>query len=64
MAELDPSQGMPLAPLEAARVNKACPQKLGYEFRSTHCLPPWRPWTSQLPTGTRRRAPSSSCSRR
>jgi inosose dehydratase len=34
MAELDPSQGMPLAPLEAARANKACLQKLGYEFRS------------------------------
>jgi hypothetical protein len=33
MAELDPSQGMPLPPLEAARVNKACLQKLGYEFR-------------------------------
>jgi inosose dehydratase len=33
MAELDPSQGMPLSPLEAARVNKACLQKLGYEFR-------------------------------
>jgi inosose dehydratase len=34
MAELDPSKGMPLAPLEAARINKAALQKLGYEFRS------------------------------
>jgi inosose dehydratase len=34
MAELDPSQGMPLTPLEAARINKACLQKLGYEFRA------------------------------
>jgi len=34
MAELDPSKGMPLAPLEAARINKATLQKLGYVFRS------------------------------
>jgi inosose dehydratase len=33
MAELDPSKGMPLAPLEAARVNKLTLQKLGYAFR-------------------------------
>ena len=31
---LDPSQGMPLTPLEAAKINKACFQKLGYSFRS------------------------------
>jgi inosose dehydratase len=34
MAELDPSPGMPLPPLEAAKINKSCLQKLGYEFRS------------------------------
>jgi inosose dehydratase len=34
MAELDPSKGMPLAPLEAARINKQALQKLGYVFRS------------------------------
>ncbi|HEY7501364.1 MAG TPA: sugar phosphate isomerase/epimerase [Vicinamibacterales bacterium] len=33
MAELDPSKGMPLAPLEAARINKLTLQKLGYAFR-------------------------------
>ena len=33
MAELDPSAQMPLAPLEAARINKATLQKLGYRFR-------------------------------
>lgn len=33
MAELDPSPKMPLPPLEAARVNKGCLQKLGYVFR-------------------------------
>jgi inosose dehydratase len=34
MAELDPSKGMPLTPLEAARVNKTTLQKLGYSFTS------------------------------
>jgi inosose dehydratase len=34
MAELDPSPSMPLAPLEAARINKTCLQSLGYSFRS------------------------------
>ena len=34
MAELESTLLMPLSPLEAARVNKACLQKLGYEFRS------------------------------
>jgi len=34
MAELDPSKGMPLAPLDAARINKETLQKLGYAFRS------------------------------
>jgi inosose dehydratase len=34
MAELDPSKGMPLAPLDAARINKATLQKLGYAFVS------------------------------
>ena len=34
MAELDPSPKMPLAPLEAARINKTALQKLGYTFRS------------------------------
>ncbi len=34
MAELDPTKGMPLAPLEAARINKETLQKLGYAFRS------------------------------
>jgi inosose dehydratase len=34
MAELDPSKGMPLAPLEAARINKGTLQKLGYSFKS------------------------------
>jgi len=34
MAELDPTKGMPLAPLEAARINKTTLQKLGYAFRS------------------------------
>lgn len=33
MAELDPSKGMPLAPLDAARINKETLQKLGYVFR-------------------------------
>jgi inosose dehydratase len=33
MAELDPSPQMPLPPLEAARINKATLQKLGYRFR-------------------------------
>ena len=33
MAELDPSPQMPLAPLEAARINKTALQKLGYTFR-------------------------------
>jgi inosose dehydratase len=34
MAELDPSPQMPLAPLEAARINKTYMQSLGYAFRS------------------------------
>jgi inosose dehydratase len=34
MVELDPSDGMPLAPLDAARISKAYLQKLGYTFRS------------------------------
>ncbi len=34
MVELDPSDGMPLAPLEAARISKTYLQKLGYTFRS------------------------------
>jgi hypothetical protein len=34
MVELDPSDGMPLAPLETARISKAYLQKLGYTFRS------------------------------
>jgi inosose dehydratase len=34
MAELDPSKGMPLAPLDAAKINKETLQKLGYAFRS------------------------------
>ena len=34
MAELDPSKGMPLAALDAARINKETLQKLGYAFRS------------------------------
>jgi len=34
MAELDPSPKMPLSPLEAAGVDKAALQKLGYAFRS------------------------------
>lgn len=34
MAELDPTPKMPLAPLEAARMNKQAMQKLGYWFRS------------------------------
>jgi len=34
MAELDPTKGMPLAPLDAARINKATLHKLGYVFRS------------------------------
>ena len=34
MVELDPSPGMPMAPLETARVSKAYLQKLGYTFRS------------------------------
>jgi inosose dehydratase len=33
MAELDPSPKMPLAPADAAKVNKATLQKLGYAFR-------------------------------
>jgi len=33
MAELDPSPKMPLTPLEAARINKATLQNLGYSFR-------------------------------
>jgi inosose dehydratase len=33
MAELDPSPNMPLAPLEAARINKGTLQKLGFEFK-------------------------------
>lgn len=34
MVELDPSDGMPLAPLESARISKAFLQKLGYTFQS------------------------------
>ena len=34
MAELDPSKGMPLTPLEAARINKETLVKLGYVFRT------------------------------
>ena len=34
MAELDPTKGMPLAPLDAARINKEAMQRLGYSFRS------------------------------
>ena len=34
MAELDPTKGMPLAPLDAARINMQALQKLGYVFRS------------------------------
>ena len=34
MCELDPSKGMPLPPLEAARINKQTMQKLGYAFRA------------------------------
>jgi inosose dehydratase len=34
MAELDPSKGMPLAPLEAATINKQTLQKLGFAFRT------------------------------
>jgi inosose dehydratase len=34
MAELDPSKDMPLAPLEAARINKETLVKLGYAFRT------------------------------
>jgi inosose dehydratase len=34
MCELDPSPGQPLAPLEAARLNKAAMAALGYTFRS------------------------------
>ena len=34
MAELDPSPKMPLPPLEAARINKAMFQNLGYSFRT------------------------------
>jgi inosose dehydratase len=34
MAELDPSPAMPLAPGEAARINKTYMQSLGYAFRS------------------------------
>jgi inosose dehydratase len=34
MAELDPSKDMPLAPLEAARINKETLVKLGFAFRS------------------------------
>ena len=34
MVELDPSSGMPMPPLETARVSKAYLQKLGYVFRS------------------------------
>jgi inosose dehydratase len=34
MAELDPSKGMPLEPLEAARINKLALQTLGYQFRA------------------------------
>jgi inosose dehydratase len=34
MAELDPSKDMPLAPLEAARINKEALVKLGFVFRT------------------------------
>ncbi len=34
MVELDPSPGMPMTPLETARISKAYLQKLGYTFRS------------------------------
>lgn len=34
MAELDPTKGMPLAPLEAARVNRDALRKLGYTFKA------------------------------
>jgi len=34
MCELDPSPGQPLAPLEAARLNKSAMAALGYTFRS------------------------------
>jgi inosose dehydratase len=34
MCELDPSAGQPLAPLEAARINKAAMAALGYRFRT------------------------------
>jgi inosose dehydratase len=34
MAELDPSAEMPRTPLEAARINKAALEKLGYRFRA------------------------------
>jgi inosose dehydratase len=34
MAELDPTKGMPLAPLDAARINKEALARLGYAFRS------------------------------
>ena len=34
MAELDPSKGMPVPALDAARINKQTLQKLGYQFRA------------------------------
>lgn len=34
MAELDPTPKMPLSPLQAARINKECFQKLRYQFRA------------------------------
>jgi inosose dehydratase len=34
MCELDPSPNQPLAPLEAARINKAAMAALGYQFRA------------------------------
>jgi inosose dehydratase len=34
MAELDPTKGMPLPPLDAARINKETMAKLGYVFRA------------------------------
>jgi len=34
MCELDPSPKMPLTPLECARINRACLEKLGYAFRT------------------------------
>jgi inosose dehydratase len=34
MCELDPSRGMPLPPLEAARIDKQTMEKLGYTFRA------------------------------